>query len=112
MAIRDVLHVAGAGLLALALGGCWRADVTIPDYGGSGPAPGLQVAPANPNSKADLLRENHELRAANQWLRDQNAKDSRSYDKMAREKQEIQAEIQRARSQRDRYRSAAGEGRS
>ena len=76
--IRMLLTIA-AGVMLLFLG-CYKADVQVPDYGSWGqPPPPAIITPANPNDKADLIRENQELRDRLAWVENQNHHDAHEY---------------------------------
>ena len=103
--------VVGLCLLAVTvtLAGCFKADVTIPDYGGGAPPPPAYVAPANPNSQADLARENQQLRERIAYLEQANRKASQKYADLEGDKTKLQSENARIASERDRYKQAAGQ---
>ncbi len=99
------------GLLALlATAGCKaHADVNLPSYGGWGnPPPPSYIAPASPNSRSDLQRENSELKARVAYLEEQNRKSSRKYDDLGKDMSEIRADMDKIAAERDRYRRSSG----
>ena len=72
------------------------------------PAPAASVSEADPNSKASLLRENHELRERIDWLEEQNHKSARKLRELQREEEDLREEMDRIAAERDRYKRAAG----
>jgi len=100
-----VLLLAAAG----ALGGCFKADVKLPKNLGGGSPPSVSAIPrADPASKADLLRENQQLRRRAAWLDEQNRKAAKKYAKLENEQREIQDDMVKIAAERDRYLRAAG----
>lgn len=96
---------------AILIGGCGKADITVPPvpsvpYGE--PPPPSYVAPADPNSVSDLRRENDQLRARLAYLEDQNVKYQRAYAKEDKQAADLRAEMQKLAAERDRYKSAVG----
>lgn len=97
---------------ALALGlltssGCFKADVTVPEIPyGSSPPPPAQVPKANPDDRADLLRENEQLRQRIAWLEQDSVRLEKKQRSLAKDLTEIQADIDKAAAERDRYRRA------
>jgi hypothetical protein len=93
------------GLLTVA--GCFKADVTVPDvpYIPS-PAPPGNIVKANPGDRADLLRENQQLRDRVAWLEQDNARLDKKIRSLQNDQAKIQADIDRYAAERDRYRRA------
>ncbi len=95
------------GLLAVA--GCFKADVTVPEipyYGSSGSVPPANITRADPNDRCDLLRENQQLRDRIAWLEQDNSRLERKIRSLREDQAEIQADIDKAAAQRDRYKQA------
>jgi hypothetical protein len=89
---------------AVMLPGCFKADVRLPENIGVGsPAPGAAIAPADPSSKADLLRENQQLRARIAWLDEQSRESAKDFAELENEQREIQADMAKIAAERDRY---------
>jgi len=89
--------------------GCLNVDAKAPRsaYWGR-PAPTATIPQADRNSKADLLRENRQLRERIAWLElriSKSAEESRDLDQ---DKREIRAEMAKIAADRDRYKRAAG----
>jgi len=99
-------------LLILAMGvlsGCVRVNAKAPeDIPWVTPAPTASVPRAQPNSKADLLRENQQLRERIAWLDEQNRKLAKEHSELKSDKREIQADMAKIAAQRDRYLRARG----
>jgi hypothetical protein len=96
-------------LLSLGLAmspGCFQADVTVPDIPYASSPPPARIAKADPNDKADLLRENQELRQRVAWLEEDNARLERKQRGLAGDLAKIQADIDKTAAERDRYRRA------
>ena len=93
------------GLLTVA--GCFKADVTVPDglYVPS-PAPPANIAKANPADRADLLRENQQLRQRVAWLEQDNTRLDKKIRSLQNDQAKIQADIDRYAAERDRLRRA------
>jgi len=72
------------------------------------PPPPASIPRADPTSKADLLRENQQLRQRVAWLDEQNRKSARKYSELESDKREIQADMAKIAAERDRYLRAAG----
>lgn len=87
-----------------ALAGCVRVNAkaprNIPWYT---PAPLASIPRGDPTSKADLLRENRQLRERIAWLDEQNRKSTRKYGELESDKREIQADMAKIAAERDRY---------
>ena len=96
--------------LALLLG-CFKADVQVPDYGnwGQSPQPAV-VTPANPNDKADLIRENTELRNSVAWYENQNSRQAHKYKDLADDMTKVREKRDQYARERDQYKAAAGKG--
>ena len=92
------------------LGGCVNVQAKAPEGMGSWgtPPPPASVAKASPNSKADLLRENQQLRDRVAWLENQNRKSCKKYSGLEKDKAEIRADMDKIAAERDRYRRQAG----
>jgi hypothetical protein len=101
-----------AGLLLAASGslaGCVNVDAKAPENMGWGsPPPQASIPRADPTSKADLLRENQQLRQRIAWLDEQNRKLAKKSGEIEADKREIQAEMAKIAAERDRYLRAAG----
>ncbi|MCE5328692.1 MAG: hypothetical protein LLG01_20015 [Planctomycetaceae bacterium] len=99
---------------ALVCGGCFKADVTVPEVPYSSPPPPTPsgvIPSAVPGDRGDLLRENQQLRQRVAWLQDDIARLQRKQDSLQKDLGKIQADIDKAAVERDRYRRIA-EGRS
>ena len=96
-----------AGLLLIAMGslaGCVKVDAKAPENIGWGsPQPQASIPSADPSSKADLLRENQQLRQRVAWLDEQNRKLAKKSGEIEADKREIQAEMAKIAAERDRY---------
>jgi len=93
------------GLLAVA--GCFKADVTVPDVPyASSPPPPARIVKADPNDRTGLLRENQQLRQRIAWLEQDNARLDKKIRSLQNDQAKIQADIDRAAAERDRYRRA------
>ena len=91
------------------LAGCVKVDAKAPESIGWGSPPPLATIPsADPYSKADLLRENQQLRQRVAWLDEQNRKLARKSGEIEADKREIQADMVKIAAERDRYLRAAG----
>ncbi len=110
--IRMLLTIA-AGVMLLFLG-CYKADVQVPDYGSWGqPPPPAIITPANPNDKADLIRENQELRDRLAWVENQNHHDAHKYNELGDDIAKVREKLAQYQADRDRYKAQAEErGRS
>ena len=96
-------------LAAAATGGCYKADVKLPENIGIGSPPaGAAIVPADPASKADLLRENRQLRARAAWLDEQIRKAAKKYAKLENEQREVEDDMAKIAAERDRCLRAAG----
>lgn len=94
------------GMLAAMCGltGCVQVDAKAPENIGLGSAPPPASIPqADPSSKADLLRENQQLRQRVAWLDERNRKLVRKSGELEADKREIQAEMTKIAAERDRY---------
>jgi len=89
----------------VALPGCFsfKGDVGVPEGYGMAPTPTSSIPQANPNDKADLIRENQQLRERVAWLDNENRKDAGRYAKKENEVAEIQADMARIAAERDQY---------
>ena len=97
-----ILLAVAAGMVALS--GCFKANVEVPDVPGvPGPPPSGNIRAANPNDKDDAIRENQELRARNAWLEQQIKGRQKKRDDLRRDQQNIQADIDRTQRERARY---------
>lgn len=93
------------GLLTVA--GCFKADVTVPDgFYTSSPPPPASIVKADPGDRADLLRENQQLRQRVAWLEEDNARLDKKIRSLQNDQAKIQADIDRYAAERDRYRRA------
>jgi hypothetical protein len=105
-----MLLAAGAAMLLSAfMAGC--ATVTVPDYGGGSwgqPEPSGTITPGNPNNKADLVRENTELRDRLAWVVDRNRSLSRKYNDLPDDMAKVREKTNQYAADRDRYKAAAG----
>jgi hypothetical protein len=100
-----------AVLLSAFMAGC--AIVTVPDYGGASwgqPEPSAIVTQGNPNNKADLVRENTELRDRLAWVENRNRSLSRKYNDLADDMAKARQKTDQYAAERDRYKAAAGNG--
>lgn len=85
------------------------AKITLPETIGIGEAPPpADIAPADPNSKPDLVRENRQLRERTGYLERRNPKLQGDIRDKEREKDEIGRDIDKIAAERDRYKHAAG----
>ncbi len=92
---------------ALVAGGCFKADVTVPEVPYSSPPPSTPSAvipSAVGGDRGDLLRENQQLRARVAYLQDENARLQRKQSSLQKDLGKIQADIDKAAAERDRYR--------
>ena len=95
-------------LMGLAAG-CLNVDAKAPEGALWGrPAPTATIPQADPASKADLLRENQQLRERIAWLESQISKSAGKSRDLGEDKREIQAEMAKLAADRDRYKRAAG----
>jgi peptidoglycan hydrolase CwlO-like protein len=95
-------------LMGLAAG-CVNVDARAPEGAFWGtPAPTATIPQADPASKADLLRENQQLRERIAWLDAQVTKSTGKSRELGEDKREIQAEMAKIAAERDRYKRAAG----
>lgn len=109
--MKRTILVLGALMLA-GLAGCGKASVTVPENVGvfvGGPPPPATIAPGNPNSHEDLVRENQQLRDRVAWLEDQNRRLYGKHEKLGVKMDEIRAEMAKLAAERDRYRKEAGQ---
>ena len=91
------------------LAGCVNVDAKAPENMGWGsPPPQASIPRADPTSKADLLRENQQLRQRIAWLDEQNRKLAKKSGELESDKREIQADMAKIAAERDRYLRAAG----
>jgi hypothetical protein len=91
------------------LAGCVKVDAKAPEgIGWGSPPPAASIPSADPASKADLLRENQQLRQRVAWLDEQNRKLARKSGEVEADKREIQADMAKIAAERDRYLRAAG----
>jgi len=105
-------NLAWVSLVVILLGlgsGCVKVDAKAPENvsWGSQP-PAASIAKADPNSKSDLIRENHQLRERVAWLEEQNRRSANKAKELEKEKQGVQSETDKVAAERDRYRRAAG----
>lgn len=92
-----------------ALAGCVRVNAKAPrDIPWYTPAPPASIPRADPTSKADLLRENQQLRQRVAWLDERNRKSARKHGELESDKREIQADMAKIAAERDRYLRARG----
>ena len=97
-----MLLFAAAGVLVWA--GCFNFHAEVPEPPGFGDAPPSgDVRKANPTDKADVIRENQELRARIAWLERQIEGRQKKRDDLRRDQQNIQADIDRTQRERARY---------
>jgi hypothetical protein len=97
-------------LILLGLGSsCVKVDAKAPENipWGSQPPP-ASIPRADPNSKGDLIRENHQLRERAAWLEEQNRRSAKKFKELENEKRDVQSEMDKVAAERDRYRRAAG----
>lgn len=102
-------------ILAMGTAGCLKVDASLPkriSVGGnevySAPPP-ADIAPADPNSKADLIRENDQLRQRISYLENDIRKLSHKTQDQDHDIADIRADMQKIASQRDRYKRGGGE---
>ncbi|MFB3893662.1 MAG: hypothetical protein ACE15C_16740 [Phycisphaerae bacterium] len=107
---RALLIATGIAALVALGAGCAQGDLKIryPSSWGGAEAPPANIAPADPNSIADLRRENVQLKDRIAWLEDHIRKSDSEYKKKQRDVDEIKADIARFAAERDRYKRAAG----
>ena len=106
---RTLLATGTAMLLSILGAGCFRADVEVPDYSGYGqPAPPAHITPGDPNDKADMLRENQQLRDRLAYLENQNRRLTKKYQSLGADMAKVREETKRLESERDRYNAEAG----
>lgn len=104
---RSILMVGLLGLLVQA-GGCLKIDAKAPtSYPYGEPPPPASIPAADPTSKADLLRENQQLRDRVAYLESQNTRSASKSSKLQTEKQDLRTEMDKVAAERDRYRRAA-----
>jgi hypothetical protein len=90
--------------------GCIRVDAKAPrDISWGAPPPPASIPRADPTSKADLLRENQQLRDRVAWLENQSRKSAGKHREQEGDKQEIRADMAKLAAERDRYQRAAGQ---
>ncbi len=88
----------------VSLAGCVKVDAKAPENMGWGsPAPAASIPQADPSSKADLLRENQQLRWRVAWLDEQNRKLAKKSGELENDNREIQTEMAKIAAERDRY---------
>jgi len=98
-----MLLFAAAGVLVWA--GCFNFHAEVPEPPGFGEAPpSSDVRPADPNDKADVIRENQELRARNAWLERQIEGRRKKHHDLTRDQKSLQADIDRAKREQEQYR--------
>jgi hypothetical protein len=108
---RLLLVAETAMFLSAILAGC--ATVTVPDYAGGSwgrPEPSAAITPGNPNDKADLVRENTELRDRLAWVESRNRSLSRKYNDLADDMAKAREKTSQYAADRDRYKAAANGG--
>lgn len=89
--------------------GCLNVDAKAPESAFWGrPAPTATIPQADRASKADLLRENQQLRERIAWLESQISKSAGKSRDLDQDKREVQAEMAKIAADRDRYKRAAG----
>ena len=109
---RILLTAWAAMLLSAFMAGCASATVTVPDYSGGGwgqPEPSATITRANTNDKADLVRENTELRDRLSWVENRNRSLSKKYNEQGNEMAEARQKRDQYAAERDRYRTAGGD---
>jgi hypothetical protein len=111
MAKTKVFLCAGLFLVLIGLSaGCVKVDAKAPDNVSWGsPQPTASIPQANPTDKADLLRENQQLRDRVAWLEGQNRRSAGKSKDLAGDKQDIQADMVKISAERDRYKRAVGQ---
>jgi len=86
------------------LAGCVKVDAKAPENIGWGsPPPAASIPSADPASKADLLRENQQLRQRVAWLEERIRKLDEKSREIEADKREIQADMAKIAAERDRY---------
>ena len=95
-----ILLLLGAGLAA----GCAKVEAKAPQglYRAE-PPPLSAIQRADPKDKADLLRENQQLRDRLDWLGQRAEKSDKKYQSLGKEEQEVQAEMKRLDAEINRY---------
>ena len=74
--------------------GCMKVEAKAPESISWGsPPPPTTIARANPDSKADLLRENQQLRERVAWLEEQNRHLAQKCQNLDRQSGEIRADM-------------------
>jgi len=113
--MRKFLFYALSGLILTGLAGCLNVNARLPEQvsvGGdevySAPPP-AGIAPANPNNKDDLLRENDQLRQRADYLDNHIRKFSRKYQDQQEQMAQIRADINKIARERDRYKRGLGQ---
>ncbi len=99
--------------LAAFMAGCVSGTATVPDYSGGSwgqPEPPATITPASPNNKADLVRENYQLRDRLAWVVNQSQKQSKKYDDLGDDMAKVRQKRDQYAAERDRYKAAAGNG--
>ncbi len=105
--VRSILIASLLGLLVQA-GGCLKVDARAPQsYPGMEAPPAASIPAADPTSKADLLRENQQLRDRVAYLESRNTRSASKSGKLDTEKQDLRNEMDKVAAERDRYRRAA-----
>jgi hypothetical protein len=107
------IAIAMGSVLALwNLAGCMKVDAQAPYYGGSWgrPEPSAVITPASPNNKADLVRENGELRDRLAWVENDNRKLAHKYNELTDDIAKARSKRDQYAAERDRYRSGASKG--
>ncbi len=106
---RSILCISLLILAMGALSGCVKVNAKAPEnIPWLTPAPTASVPRAEPTSKADLLRENQQLRERIAWLDKQNRKSAKKHSELENDKREIRADMAKIAAQRDRYLRARG----
>jgi hypothetical protein len=101
----------GCALALWNLGGCMKVDAQVPAYGGWGqPEPPAVITPASPGNKADLVRENTQLRDRLTWVQNDNRKLGHKYSEITDDITKARAKRDQYAAERDQYRSGAVKG--
>lgn len=99
--------ILGVSLVAIGLGmaaGCVKVDAKAPSFGESPPP--ASVVSAEDGDKADLLRENQQLRDRIAWLEKENHKLVKKSRDLDEDMQDILEDMEDIAAERDRYKRA------
>ncbi len=96
-------------LVALAAG-CVKVDAKAPQgLYRTEPPPLSAIARANSDDRADLVRENQQLHDRQDWLIDQARRSEKKLASIDKDKQEVQADINRLLAEQEKYQKRMGQ---